>query len=174
MKPMLRQVGITVILAAGIYFLLQFTIQSSVVIGSSMEPNFQDGQWIIVSKVSYKLHDPERGDVVVLDPPTSNQMDYIKRIVGLPGDTVEIKDGQVLINGSPIDEPYIEYPPDYIYKEQKVPEGQYFVLGDYRPISVDSHLGWMLPRENIIGKAWLCIWPPSDLKVIPGYSLLEE
>lgn len=166
-----RQVLITLILAVGIFFLLQATLQSSIVVGRSMEPNFQPGQRLIVNKIAYKLHEPERGDVIIFHPPTSDQLDYIKRIIGLPGDTVEIKMETVYVNGSPLDEPYTNESPRYTFTQRQVPAEHYFVLGDNRNNSNDSHTGWMLPREKIIGKAWLSIWPPSEWGIIPDYSL---
>jgi signal peptidase I len=165
-----RQVLLVVILGVGIFFLMQTTLQSSVVVGRSMEPSFQEGQRLIVSKVAYKFGEPEIGDVIIFHPPTSDQLDYIKRVIALPGDTVEIKTGTVYVNGSPLDEPYINDPPRYAYPQQQIPTDYYFVLGDNRNNSNDSHTGWLLPRENIIGEAWLSIWPPSEWGVVPDYS----
>lgn len=173
MKTLFRQILITVILAVGIFLLLQATVQSSVVVGHSMEPNFQQGQRLIANKVIYKFYEPERGDVIIFHPPTNHQVDYIKRIIALPGDTVEIKMETVYVNGSPLDESYIKDPPSYTFSQCEVPEEHYFVLGDNRNKSNDSHNGWMLPHQNIIGKVWLSIWPPSEWGVIPDYSLLE-
>ena len=173
MKNLLRQVLVTVILAVGIFFLLQTTLQSSIVIGHSMEPNFQQRQRLIVNKVVYRFHEPERGDVIVFHPPTNHHVDYIKRVIALPGDTVEIKEETVYINGSPLSEPYIKDFPSYTFLEQEIPEEHYFVLGDNRNNSNDSHHGWTLPRQNIIGKVWLSIWPPSKWEIIPDYFSSE-
>ncbi len=172
MKSFVRQTLITILLAIVIFLLLQMTLQSSVVVGSSMEPNFVPGQRLVVNKLAYKFSEPERGDVIILHPPANVQVDYIKRIVALPGDTVEVRGGVVYIYGRPLDEKdYIVEPPGYTLKPLEVPEGYYFVLGDNRNNSNDSHTGWLLPRENIIGKAWLSIWPPNDWGVVPTYSL---
>lgn len=166
-----RQVLLVLILAVGIFFLMQTTLQSSIVVGRSMEPNFQEGQRLLVSKVAYKFGDPEIGDVIIFHPPTGDQPDYIKRIIALPGDTVEIKSGTVYVNDSPLNESdYIVDPPRYTYPEQQIPADYYFVLGDNRNNSNDSHTGWLLPRENIIGEAWLSIWPLSKWGTIPDYS----
>jgi len=173
MKTFLRQILGTLILAGAIFFLLQFTLQSSIVVGSSMEPNFQQSQRLIINKLTYKFHEPERGDVIVFHPPDNYQVDYIKRIIGLPGDTVEVEKETVYVNGSPLSEPYIKDFPSYTLDQYEVPENHYFVLGDNRNNSNDSHNGWTLPRQNIIGKAWLSIWPPIDWGVIPDYSLQE-
>jgi len=161
---------LVVLLAVGIFSLMQATLQSSIVVGRSMEPNFQEGQRLLVSKVAYKFGEPEIGDVIIFHPPTSSQQDYIKRVIALPGDTVEIKSGTIYVNGSPLSEPYINDPPRYTYPQQQIPADHYFVLGDNRNNSNDSHTGWLLPRENIIGEAWLSIWPPSEWGTIPDYS----
>jgi signal peptidase I len=170
MRTLLRDIVITLILAIVIFLLLQFTVQSFVVVGSSMQPNFQEGERLVVNKVSYRLHQPERGDVIVFHPPNKQQADYIKRVIARPGETVKVENGMVYINGLPLDEPYLNELPKYTLSEQKVPENEYFVLGDNRNNSNDSHNGWTVPEENIIGKAWLSIWPPREWGVIPGYS----
>ena len=169
MKAFFRHALGMILLAAGIFFVLQFTIQSSIVVGSSMQPNFQEGQRLIISKVVYKLREPEIGDVIVFHPPNNSQADYIKRIMALPSDTVEIKNGAVYVNGSQLDETYIADTPHYTFKEYEVPNDSYFVLGDNRNHSNDSHNGWVLPRQNIIGKVWLSIWPPGEWEIIPDY-----
>lgn len=137
-----------------------------------MEPNLDDGQRLLVSKANYIFDDPDTGDIIVFSPPLDPKgTPYIKRVIGLSGDTVEIKMGKVYVNGAPVDEPYISEPPNYTVKEKKVPEGDYFVLGDNRNNSNDSHNGWTVPRENIIAKAWLSIWPPQSWGLLPDYSL---
>lgn len=172
MKGFIRQTLITILLAIIIFIGLQATFQSSVVVGSSMEPNFVPGQRLVVNKLTYQFHEPERGDVIIFHPPTNGQVDYIKRIIALPGDTLEIKNGTVYVNGKPLDEKaYIVDPPDYTVRQREIPRDFYFVLGDSRNNSNDSHTGWLLPRQNIIGKAWLSIWPPENWGVIPSYAL---
>jgi len=162
MKSFVREALIT-ILAALVFFLgLQATIQSSVVLGSSMEPSFETGQRLIANKIIYRFDDVKRGDVVILHPPSNLSVDYIKRVIALPGETVEIKDGFVYINGKPLSEPYVLDPPRYTMKQLEVPKGYCFVLGDNRDNSNDSHIWGPLPRDNIIGKVWLSIWPPDD------------
>ncbi len=169
-----REILITAILALLIFFTVQATVQTFVVVGSSMRPSFQDGERLLVTKITYKLHQPERGDVVIFEPPDNRQTDYIKRIIALPGDTVEVKMGAVYVNGSQLDEPYINNPPSYTLEEQKIPEKSYFVLGDNRNNSNDSHRGWVVPRQNIVGKAWLSIWPPDKWGLVPDYPLQEQ
>ena len=176
MRVFIRDILGTIILAIIIFLLLQFTIQSFIVHGPSMENSFHNGDRLLVLKheVPYLLHGPERGDVTIFHPPVNLSEDYIKRIIGLPGDTVEIKKGIVYINGTELDEPYIKEPPRYTLAPTDVPENHYFFLGDNRNNSNDSHNGWMVPSENIIGKAWLSIWPPTQWGLVPCYALNEQ
>jgi len=169
LKGFLREFGVTLALAVVIFILLQAVISNVVVISSSMEPSLDIGQRLIINKVAYRFHEPERGDIIVFRLDDS-KVEYIKRIIGLPGETVEIKEETIYINGSKLDEPYIEDPPMYTLSQRKIEEGSYFVLGDNRNNSNDSHNDWTVPRQNIIGKAWLSIWPLSDWGLIPDYS----
>ena len=174
MKTFFREFLITLILAVVVFFLLQASIQTFVVVGVSMEPSLQDGQRLLVNKAVYYLHEPERGDVIVFQPFNAQRTDYIKRTIALPGDTVEVKKGAVYVNGSQLNEPYIKNPPNYTTEQQKIPGDNYFVLGDNRNNSDDSHNGWVVPRQNIVGKAWLSIWPPDKWGLFPNYSLQEQ
>lgn len=172
----LREVIITILIAVGVFFLLRLTVQSYTVVMSSMEPNFQEGECIMVNKVSYHSSGPQRGDVIVFNPPPPNEESpypFIKRVIGLPGDIVEIKDGKVSINGTSLVEEYIMAPPNYTMPATEVPENEYFALGDNRNNSNDSHTGWTVPRDNIIGKAWFIYWPPSKWRVVKHYSYPE-
>jgi len=142
-----------------------------------MLPNFEENQRVVVNKVIYKLNEPERGDVIIFHPPPPNSpktTPFIKRIIALPGDIVEVKKGSVYVNGSQLHEPYIKEPPKYTFSQYKIPEDNYFVLGDNRNNANDSHTGWMLPRQNIIGKAWLSIWPPDRWGLVAHYPLQEQ
>ncbi len=169
MKAFLREILITAVLAVVVFITIQATIQTFVVVGSSMEPSFWNGQRLIVNKAAYAFHQPEMGDVIVFQPPNGQHEDYIKRIIGLPGDTIEIKGGAVYVNGAKLSEPYIKDAPNYTLPHQKVLENSYFVLGDNRQNSNDSHTGWLVPRENLVGKAWLSIWPVAELGLVRDY-----
>ena len=165
----LREMLVTLAVAVIMFFLLQFTIQSSVVVGSSMEPNLQHGQRLVVNKAAYTLSEPVRGDVIVFRSPNNLSTEFIKRVIGIPGDTVEIREGKVIVNNSSLPEPYISSPPRYTLTRETVPDGSYFVLGDNRNNSNDSHNGWFVPRKNIVGKGWISIWPPDDWGLIQNY-----
>jgi signal peptidase I len=169
----LREVGITILIAIAVFVCLRLTVQSYTVVMSSMEPNFQQGECIMVNKVCYHSSGPQRGQVIIFDPPFDSPHPFIKRVVGLPGETVEIKDEKVFIDGIPLAEEYIMAPPNYTMPATEIPENEYFVLGDNRNNSTDSHNGWTVPRDNIIGKAWFTYWPPSKLGVVKHYSYPE-
>ena len=171
-----REVAITVLIAVAVFALLRLTVQSYTVVMSSMEPNFQEGECIMVNKVCYRSSGPQRGEVIVFNPPPPNdesRYPFIKRVIGLPGDTVEIRDGKVLVNGTALQEEYIMAPPNYTMPATEVPENEYFVLGDNRNNSSDSHTGWTVPRHNIIGRAWFTYWPPSKWGIVKHYSYPE-
>ena len=174
MKVFLREILGLILLAVAIFLLLQVVFPRFEVVGSSMEPNLHDGQRLLVNKAVYFFRKPEAGEVIVFQPPNNRRTDYIKRIIALPGDTVEVKAGVVYVNGSPLDEPYIKDQPSYTLGPQKIPEDSYFVLGDNRNNSNDSHNGWTVPRQNIVGKAWISIWPPGQWGVVTNYKLTEQ
>jgi len=169
MKSFLREILITVVLAVVMFFALQAAIDSVVIPSPSMVPTLQIGQRLIVSKVTYFFHEPQRGDIVTFHPPTQpkDAIPLIKRIIGLPGESVEIRNGIVYIHTPDgkilqLDEPYVNEPANSAFVGDVIPENEYLVLGDNRNNSDDSRRGWTLPEENIIGKAWLTIWPPSQ------------
>jgi len=138
--------------------------------GQSMVPTFDSGEFIIVSKLSYKFGEPERGDVVVFHLPRDPDQDYIKRAIGLPGDEVVIQDGSVFVNDRELDEPYINASPTYS-GEWRVPGDALFVLGDNRNNSSDSHSWGVVPMEYIIGKAVFVYWPISAIGVVEHPSI---
>ena len=173
-KDLLKELAETAVLALVIFVMLRLVVQNFRIEGHSMEPNLHDGQFLIVDKVSYRLHEPQRGDVIVfLAPPTPGK-DFIKRVIGLPGEKVEIREGVVLIDGRPFTEPYVAYVGSRSWGPQRVKPGELFVLGDNRPSSNDSRQWGMLPREKVIGKAWLSYWPPQQWGFVPHVSYAEE
>ena len=166
----LREIVETVIMALVIYFLITSVIKNFRVKGSSMEPNLHDGQFLIVNRIVYHFHPPQRGDIIVFHPPYNNGKDYIKRVIGLPGETVEIREGRVFINGRELVEPYIREPGYRSWGPAVVGPDELFVLGDNRDHSNDSRSWGMLPISNVIGKAWISYWPPRYWGVIPNYT----
>ena len=141
--------------------------------GSSMEPTLHHGEFLIVSKLAYKLGHPQIGDVVVFHFPGNPKEEFIKRVVGLPDDQVEITAGEVVVNGQILDEPYIAAPPLY-EGDWSVPEGTLFVLGDNRNNSDDSHRWGPVAIDQVVGKAVFIYWPPVEWgslgKVDPTFS----
>jgi signal peptidase I len=132
----------------------------------SMRPTLFAGDFIIVNKLAYKIGQPSRGDIIIFHyPPDPNREPYIKRVIGLPGETVQVGSGAVYVNNVRLDEPYISAPPSY-EGQWKVPEDSLFVLGDNRNSSSDSHSWGMVPLSNVIGKAEVVYWPPTDWQVL--------
>ena len=175
MKTFLRDTVLIVVSAIVIFLLLQIAVEKSVINGCCMEPGLQDGQQFLINKAVYHFHEPERGDIIVFRPPNNQDSShFIKRIIALPGDTVEVKKRVVYVNGSKLDEPYIKELPKYVLARRKIPENNYFVLGDNRNNANDSHNGWTVPRQNIVGKAWLSVWPPDKWGLIAHYPLQEQ
>ena len=173
MVELLETVAITLVLFLAARASLQpFTVQ-----GQSMEPTLHNHEYILVEKVSYWFHGPERGDVVVFKYPNDPTQDYIKRVIGLPGDHVTIRTTGVYVNGKRLAESgYIAAEPEYagagcLNCDVRVPKGSLFVLGDNRNNSSDSHEWGLLPRGNMIGRAWVAYWPLPDLTILhqPSY-----
>jgi signal peptidase I len=132
----------------------------------SMLPTLRAGDFVIVSRVAYWIGSPGRGDVIIFHyPPDPDREPYIKRVIGLPGDTVRVTQGTVLVNDHALIEPYINADPSY-EGVWTVPEGNLFVLGDNRNSSSDSHQWGMVPLENVIGKAEVVYWPPAEWKLL--------
>ncbi len=138
--------------------------------GESMVPTLVNGEYIIISRLSYRLGTPQRGDIIVFHFPRNTQEEYIKRIIGLPGDEVQIKNGQIYINGQHLDESYIHQPWDY-NGSWRVPAGQLFVLGDNRNNSSDSRDWGTVAMDYVVGKAILVYWPPLDWGLVGHVSL---
>lgn len=139
--------------------------------GTSMVPTLQDGEFVLVNKLSYKFGDVSRGDIIVFHYPVNPDEDLIKRVMGLPGDHVKVQDGQVYVNDVMLNENYIAARPTYA-GEWQVPEDNYFVLGDNRNNSSDSHSWGLLPSEKIVGKAVVIYWPPPFWKILQHPDIL--
>jgi signal peptidase I len=182
LKNVGREFFQTILLMVVLFLGVRGLAQNFRVEGPSMQPTLSSGEFLWVNKVvyfewngQYVLGGPKRGDIAVLrSPDTSEDIDLIKRVIGLPGDHVRVQRGEVFINGLPLAEPYIRFQASYNYpldgQEVAVPAGQYFVLGDNRANSRDSHLGWFVPAENLVGRAWLSYWPPAAWGVMPGVA----
>jgi signal peptidase I len=176
-KLLLRELIETVVLALLIFLLIRGVIQNFRIEGFSMEPNLHQGQYLIVNKAMYRwVHPPERGDIIVFQYPRAPDRDFIKRVIGLPGEKIEIRDGSVYINDVPLDEPYLPEPTRGNMAPTVTGPDEYFVLGDNRDNSSDSRSWGSLPAESIIGKAWLSYWPPRWWGPIPdpNYSFASS
>lgn len=135
----------------------------SVVRGSSMAPRIHDGDRILIDHLSYVFGEVQRGDIVVLKYPLDPSVDYIKRVVGLPGDDVVLEDGEVWVNGQRIDEPYVAQADPFARVRVHVKPAHFFVLGDNRPRSCDSRDFGLVPQDYIRGRVEVRIWPPERL-----------
>ncbi len=153
-----------------------FIAQPFIVEGKSMEPTLKNSEYLIVDKIEYRLHNPKRGDVIVFRAPEAPDQNYIKRIIGLPGETVTIKDTTVYVDGKRIEEQYVashtvpsqtSTDSPTFFLEQKISPNEYFVMGDNRDHSSDSRRWGPLPKENILGKAQVVLFP------IPNLGFLE-
>lgn len=161
----------TLILAVVLFFGINAVSARVRVDGFSMRPTLDDGEFVLVSKLNYKLSNVQRGDIIVFHYPMDPEQELIKRVIGLPGDRIEVNEGIVYVNGQALEEPYIAAPPAYS-SQWNVPQDRLFVLGDNRNDSSDSHSWGFLPFENVVGKAVLIYWPPPMWDVIEHKELL--
>jgi signal peptidase I len=160
----------TLVLAVVLFVSINLISARIRVDGDSMNPTLISGEYVIVNRVSYRLGSPQRGDIIVFHFPRDPREEYIKRVIGLPGDQVEINQGQVYVNGQPLDESYLKVKTNYSGTWQ-VPEGQLFVLGDNRNNSSDSHDWGTVPMDYVVGKAILVYWPPPEWGLIDHVPL---
>lgn len=171
-KSLLREVLETIGLALVIFLVVRTFVMNYRVVGHSMVPTIQEGQFLLIDKIGYTLFErPQRGDIIVFNPPNMAGQIYIKRVIGLPGEVVELRDGRVYINGEPLAEEWQTIPaPTARWGPAQVGKDEVFVLGDNRPGSLDSRYFGMLSRQKIIGRALLCYWPPSAWTIYPRYG----
>lgn len=170
----------SIVLAMSVFVLLYlFVAQPNEVKGNSMLPNFENGQYLLTDKISYQLGDPKRGDVVVFKAPPSepcaeDECEYIKRIIGMPGDRVMVRDNKVYLNGQSLVEDYL--PSDFVTEadsyleeglEREIPMGEYLCLGDNRSHSRDGRAFGPIGKDRIVGKAFFIYWPMSSVGLVP-------
>ena len=167
LKAVLRELLETVVPAVLIaLFIYAFLAQATRVYGLSMEPSLHTNQRLIVEKISYRFHGPRRGDIVVLQRPGRDGELLIKRVVGLSGEEVSIRDGRVYIDGRPLEEPYLRKFTGGHYGPVRVPPLHVFVLGDNRGASNDSRVFGSVHRDEILGRAWVSYWPLDDIRLL--------
>ena len=199
-----REIIEAVVLAAVVFMLLQVTVRNFKVDGSSMNPTLEDGQYLLVNRLVYlrveldrlakivpfwkagegvsrhAIHAPKRGEVIVFEFPDSNpnnpRKDFVKRVVGLPGETMRMFDGKVFVNEEVLDEPYLSQKDHSNASEVTLGEGEYYALGDNRTHSNDSRSWGAVPEANIRGKVWMVYWPAPGIQIInildrlPGFG----
>jgi signal peptidase I len=174
-KSFVRDLLEVVVLALALYIIINFAVQTIHVMGPSMENTLQNNDFLVASKISYHLHDPQRGDIVVFKPSNGSSSDYIKRIIAGPGDHLRIVHAEVFINGHKLKEDYL--PEAWTWSdtwnqgnEDVVPAGSYFVMGDNRNHSTDSRVLGYQKKDQFLGKAWVRIWPISEFRVFHPQS----
>jgi len=160
----------TVVIIVGIAFAIRaFLIQPFIVEGQSMEPNFENNNYLITEKVSYRLHAPQRGDIIIFHPPGDDEINYIKRVIGVPGDHIQIKSGSVLVNGKKISEPYLESDEQTLvgkseFSDITLADNQFFLMGDNRNHSRDSREIGVVGKDRIISRIWFRLLPVNEIK----------
>ena len=194
MSRVARELLEALLLALIVFLLIQTSVQNFKVEGSSMEPTLQDRQYLLVNKLAYfpihvqrlsrivpfwdvespserfAVRAPERGEVIVFRFPEDETKDFVKRVIGLPGDLVEIRDGAVYVNEVILDEPYLTTKGTHNMRQVRLGEEGYFVLGDNRSVSNDSRKWGPVPKENVLGKVWFVYWPFSELNLLDSFS----
>ena len=189
MRRVIKEAIETALLALALLLALEFSAQNYRVEGSSMHPTMEEGDYLIVNKLTYTrvdgglfdfslpftrpadasanappAHDfvfgqPKHGEIIIFHSPENRERDFVKRVIGVPGDTLEIRNGQVILNGEEVAEPFVARQSSTSHEEIRIPEGHYFVMGDNRRGSNDSRDWGLLPATDIIGKAWFRYWP---------------
>lgn len=157
--------GIAIVLAL---FIITFIAQSFLVQGSSMEPSLHNGERLLVDKITYRVRAPKRGEIIVFRYPADPRRKFIKRIMGLPGDQIEVRNHTLYVNGASLNEEYINGPTYGDFGPVTVPDGTYFVMGDNRNNSDDSRFADVgpVPRKLVVGRALFLYWPPMRLGIV--------
>jgi signal peptidase I, bacterial type len=174
-KSFVRDLLEVIVLALALYIIINFAVQTIHVMGPSMENTLQNNDFLVASKISYHLHDPQRGDIIVFKPSNDASHDYIKRIIAVPGDHLRIVHAQVFINGRRLKEDYLPEPWTWTDtwnqgNEDVVPANSYFVMGDNRNHSTDSRFLGYQKKDQFLGKAWVRIWPLSEFRIFPSQA----
>ena len=191
MREFIRELLETVLLSIAVFLALHFSVQNFRVEGSSMDPTLTEGQYIVANKIIYSrvttdslarfipfiqpsgegdslyaFHPPRYGEILIFNFPTDRSRDLVKRVIGLPGDTIEIQSGQVIRNGEMLDEPYVVNRDRRNVDPLVVPENYYYVLGDNRRASSDSRDWGFLADEHVVGRGWVSYWPTDKIGVL--------
>jgi len=164
-----REILETLALTLIIFLVIHFTVQNYQVDGSSMEPGLNNNEYVLVNKLAYLFHAPERGDVIVFRFPPDTTKNLIKRVIGIPGDVIQVTASTVEVNGVVLREPYIKAPVNPTGNKWTVPADEYFVMGDNRQFSYDSRDWGFVPKSYIIGKAVMVYWPLNSWQFINTY-----
>ena len=163
-RELVETVAIVVVLA---FVIRTFVFESFQISGNSMQPTLFTGERVMVNKLAFDIGKPKTGEIIVFRSPQVPSQDWIKRVIGLPGETVSIRNNNVYINGKLYPEPFLKYRQSTNYGPETVPQGDLFVLGDNRPISDDSRIFGMLPQSRITGQAFVIWWPFNRLRWLP-------
>jgi signal peptidase I len=168
-----REIVETLVLTAIILVGVRVLVQNYKVEGFSMVPTLADGQYLLINKVGMHFHQPQRGEIIVFEYPLDTSKSFVKRVIGVPGDTVEVQDQHTIVDGKALKEPYINGAENGFYPRTVVPPGEYFVMGDNRNNSSDSRAWGMLPEKDVIGMAWVSYWPPSHWGTVKDFRYPE-
>ncbi|HEX6548944.1 MAG TPA: signal peptidase I [Candidatus Dormibacteraeota bacterium] len=172
-----------ILLAVGLYVVITFAIQTVHVLGLSMYPTLNNNDYLVATKIDYRFHGPQRGDIIVMRDPFDSSRDFIKRVIAVPGDRLEIRDSHIYINGQLLVEPYLRTDEPWTVNNTWPPPGmpnaggpyvlaanQYFVMGDNRNASSDSRVFGPISRDRIDARAWFRIWPLSSFGPVDHYT----
>jgi signal peptidase I len=198
MSRVAREIVEAIALALIVFIVIQGSVRNFKVDGSSMHPTLDGGQYLLVNKLVYfqvdtqrlsriipfwkvdrpsehfAIHPPKRGEVIVFRFPRDPSKDFVKRVIGLPGESVELRQGTVYINGAALEEPYLTAPGNSTRPPILLGEKQYYVLGDNRASSNDSRVWGPVPEENVVGKVWLVYWPFAELRLLNSAALFLQ